>query len=125
MVSLGICSTRTVAKRKLREHIEAEGINRKDTFTSSTAPGVTFREQAERWIASLPSRRRRPVKPATIFGWQHALDKWILPTLGERPLSEVSNGALRELVEVMTAGGLGPKTVVNYRRSPRWWSPRW
>ena len=114
VISLGICATRTVAKRKLREYIETEGVNNKEAFIQSTTPGTTFREQAKCWIASLATRRRRPVKPATIAGWQHGLDKWILPTLGDRPLSEVSNGALRELVEVMTAGGLSPKSIVNH-----------
>jgi integrase len=119
VISLGPCTTRTIAKRKLREHIESQGVNRPATFLSSTAPGTTFREQSERWIASLPSRRRRPVKPATIFGWQHALDKWILPTIGDMPLAEVSNGALKLLIETMADGGLGPKTIVNYAQVPK------
>lgn len=119
VISLGVCATRTVAKRKLRAHIDTEGVNDKDTFASSIAPGVTFREQAERWISSLPNRRRRPVKPATVFGWRHALDRWVLPTLGNRQLSEVSNGAMRELIEAMTTGGLAPKTIVNYSLVPK------
>ena len=119
VVSLGNGLTRAAAKRKLRDHIEAEGVNKTDTLLSITSPGLTFSEQAERWIAFLPSRRRRPVKPATIFGWRHALDKWILPTLGNRRLSEIGNGASRELVEVMTEGGLSPKTIVNYCQVPK------
>jgi integrase len=114
VIPLGTCATRTVAKRKLREYIETEGVNSKDTFITTTTPGTTFSQQAKVWIASLATRRRRPVKPATIAGWQHGLDKWVLPTLGDRPLSEVSNGALRELVEVMTVGGLSPKSIVNH-----------
>lgn len=113
-VALGICSTRSVARRKLREHIEAEGINTNQSFTSTTAPATTFRAQAAKWISSLFTRRRRPVKPATIFGWQHALDKWILPNIGDELMAEVSNGVLRELVDKMTAAGLSAKTIVNY-----------
>jgi integrase len=113
-VTLGICPSRSVARRKLLEHIEREGINSKSTFAETTTPAMSFRAQAQRWIAAMPTRRRRPVKPATIFGWQHALDRWILPTLGDRLLSEVSNGALRELIEKMASGGLAPKTIVNY-----------
>ena len=78
-IALGVCRTPSIAKQKLREHIETTGINSKQTFTSTTAPATTFRAQAEKWIASLSTRRRKPVKPATISGWQHALDKWILP----------------------------------------------
>jgi integrase len=119
VISLGNCATRTVAKRKLREYIETEGVNNKDTFISSTTPGTTFREQARIWISSLATRRRRPVKPATIFGWQHALDKWILPTIGDVPVAEVSNAVLKTLVETMATGGLAPKTIVNYSQVPK------
>jgi integrase len=119
VITLGVCTTRTVAKRKLRDHIEAEGVNSAATLISTTTPGTTFREQATLWIASLATRRRRPVKPATIFGWQHALDKWILPTLGDMPVAEVSNGALKLLIETMAAGGLSAKTIVNYAQVPK------
>jgi hypothetical protein len=65
-VSLGLCSTRSVARRKLREHIEVEGINCKKSFATNTAPATTFRAQAKLWIESLPTRRRKPVKPCTV-----------------------------------------------------------
>jgi integrase len=113
-VSLGLCRTRSIAKQKLREYIESTGVNSKESFTTKTAPAPTFRAQAETWIESLATRRRKPVKPATIFNWQHALDKWILPNIGDKLLAEVSNGVLRELVEKMAATGLSPKTIVNY-----------
>jgi integrase len=115
-VSLGICRTRSIAKQRLCEYIESAGINTKQCFTTTTTPATTFRTQAGIWISSLAKRRRKPVKPATIFGWQHALDKWILPNIGERLLAEVSNGVLRELVEKMAAAGLSPKSIVNYAR---------
>ena len=119
VISLGTCATRTVAKRKLREFIETEGVNNSDTFITSTTPGMTFREQAKVWIGSLATRRRHPVKPATILGWQTPLDKWILPTIGDMPLAEVSNAALKRLVETMAEGGLAAKTIVNYSQVPK------
>lgn len=119
VITLGVCRTRTIAKQKLREYIEAEGINSKETLIAATTPGTTFRERAEQWIASLATRRRRPVKPATIFGWQHALEKWILPTIGDMPVGEVSNAALKLLIETMAAGGLSAKTIVNYSQVPK------
>src|SRR5690349_20781879 len=105
VVTLGVCASRSVARRKLREHIEREGINSKEAFTTNTAPAMTFRDQAEKWIASLSTRRRKPVKPATIVGWKCALDNWILPNIGNKSLSEASNGAVRDLVEKMSAAG--------------------
>src|SRR5580698_10226409 len=50
-VSLGICSTRSLARRKLRECIEREGVNDKASFMANNAPALTFRHQAEKWIA--------------------------------------------------------------------------
>jgi integrase len=115
-VALGICPSRNIARRKLREHIEREGINTKEAFTTNTTPATTFRAQAAKWIASLGTRRRKPVKPATICGWQHSLDKWILPKLGDKLLADVSNGALRELVDQMAAAGLSPQTIVTHSK---------
>lgn len=113
-VVLGTCSSRSTARRKLREHIEREGINKSAAFASTTSPVMYFRTQANVWLASLPNRRRRPLKPATISNWKHSLQKWVLPTLGDRLLADVSNGAMRELVEKMAAGGLSPKSIVNH-----------
>jgi integrase len=113
-VSLGTCRTRSVAKQRLREHIAVTGVNDVQTFNQNTAPALTFREQARTWMESLRTRRRRPLKPATLLNWQNHLDKWILPTLGDMPLSEVGNTAMRGLIDKMTEAGLGAKTVQNY-----------
>jgi integrase len=64
-------------------------------------------------MESLSARRRRPLKPATIYGWQHCLDRWILPNLADELLLNVGNGALRQFVEILSAAGLAPKTIVN------------
>jgi integrase len=119
MVALGICATRSVARRKLREHIEAEGINTNRTFTSTTAPATTFRAQAETWIHAMSTRRRKPVKPATISGWQHSLDKWVLPNLGDLLLANVGNAALKELIDKMFCAGLSPQTIVTHSKIVR------
>ncbi len=113
-VSLGICPTRSLARRKLRDYIEREGVNDKASFMANNAPALTFRHQAEKWIASLPTRRRKPVKPATIVGWRVAMNKWIIPAIGELPLADVSNAALKLLIEKMAEGGLAAKTIVTY-----------
>jgi integrase len=63
---------------------------------------------------SLHKRRRKPVKPATIAGWQQYLDAWILPHIGSKLVADVSNGVLRELVGKMITAGLSPKTISNY-----------
>jgi integrase len=114
VVPLGVCSTLSTARRKLRDHIEKEGINTTQTFISSTAPGTPFRTQARSWILAVSTRRRKPVKPATIAGWQHSLNKWVLPNLGDLLLADVNNAALKELVEKMYSAGLSPQTIVTH-----------
>ena len=113
-ISLGVCRTKSVARQRLREFLEREGVNSKEAFHENTAPAVTFRQQADWWVVSLQSRKRRPVKPATISGWRDTLNAWLLPNLGEKLLADVSNKAVRELVEKMSAAGLSAKTIVNY-----------
>ena len=112
-VSLGLCATQWVARLRLREYIERAGVCSKRRFQQIPVPGTTFRQQAEWWMESLSTRRRRPLKPAMIYGWQHCLDRSILPNLGNKLVSEVGNGALRQFVEILTAAGLAPKTTVN------------
>jgi hypothetical protein len=113
-VSLGLCLTKTIARQRLREYIEREGVNTKEAFTTNTAPVTTFKQQSESWLDYLATRTRKPVKPATICGWRQALHAWILPNIGDKPVADVSNGVLRELVAKMVAAGLSPKTIVNY-----------
>ncbi len=113
-ISLGVCRTKSVARQRLREFLEREGINSKEAFHQNTAPALTFRQQADWWLAALPKRKRRPVKPATVSGWRDALNAWLLPNLGEKLLADVSNKAARELIEKMSAAGLSAKTIVNY-----------
>jgi integrase len=115
-VALGVCRTITIAKQRLREHLETTGINSKQSFTSTTAPATTFREQAAKWIQAVSARRRKPVKPATILGWQHSLDKWVLPNLGDLLLADVSNAALKGLIEKMVCAGLSPQTIVTHSK---------
>jgi integrase len=107
-----MCDTMAAGLR-LREYIERTGVCSKRRFHQIPVPGTTFRQQAEWWMESLSTRRRRPLKPATVYGWQHCLDRWILPNLAHKLVSEVGNGALRQFVEILSAAGLAPKTIVN------------
>jgi integrase len=113
-VSLGVCASRTTARRKLREHIEREGINTKEYFNHNAAPAVMFGEQAERWLAYMATRRRKPVKPATIARWRYSLDNWLLPNLADKPLADVTNSVLRDLIGKLTHAGLAPASIIGH-----------
>ncbi len=113
-IALGVAHS--IARQKLREYIETTGLNSKRSFTSNTAPATTLRAQAAIWIEAVSTRRRKPVKPATISGWQHSLKKWVLPHLGDLLLADVGNAALKLLVETMVCAGLSPQTIVTHSK---------
>jgi integrase len=111
-IALGLCRTKTVAKQKLREFIAANKINEPVTYHRITSP--TFAAQAASWIKAMSTRRRRPVKPATLVNWSHYLEKRLVPMLGSTPVADVTNAALRLLVDKMAAEGLSAKTICSY-----------
>jgi integrase len=115
-VALGICATKTIARKRLRDYIEQQGVNDASAFHQNTAPATTFAEQAERWLSEIRVRRRKPVKPATIAGWRHSLDKWLIPLIGELRLADVGNATLKTVIDKMTEAGLSAKSIVSHSR---------
>lgn len=103
-------------QRRAKEIIAASGADTEEHFQQVQAInlGLTFRSQAKRFIEGAMRRKRRPVKPATASTWQYALDKWLLPHLGDLPLAKVDNDTVRPLVTKMDDAGLSPKTIENY-----------
>jgi integrase len=113
--------TRTVAERKLREHIIATGVDSVETFNEVTGPLTTFREQADWWLKEiraghiLSKKRRTPMRSATIAGYESAVI-WLNSVIGDKPVAEVKNEAARELVTAMKNAKppLADKTIVTY-----------
>jgi len=108
--------TKPERERKAKEIIAASGADTPEHLAKAqcVSLGVTFREQAAWWIDHVQQRKRKPIAPATVESWQGALDAWILPNLGDVPLSSVGNLALKGLVANMVKAGLSPKTVNTY-----------
>ena len=44
---------------------------------------------------------------------------WINPHIGDCPISDVSNGVLKQLVAAMSKAGLSPKSIENYLQVPK------
>ena len=61
----------------------------------------------------MQDRKRKPVKPHTVSSWKSHL-KWINSRMGDMPLSNVNNLALKGLVSEMSEAGFSPKTIWNY-----------
>jgi len=108
--------TKPERERKAREIIAESGADTPECLAHAEgiSCGVTFRQQAAWWINHVQQRKRKPIAPATVESWQGCLDVWILPNLGDVPLSSVGNLALKGLVEKMVEAGLSPKTVNTY-----------
>jgi hypothetical protein len=108
--------TKPERERKAKEIIAESGADRPECLAHAEgiSSGVTFREQAAWWINHVQQRKRKPIAPATVESWQGSLDVWILPNLGDLPLSSVGNLVLKRLVEKMVEAGLSPKTVNTY-----------
>jgi integrase len=113
--------TWTLAERRLREHILATGVDSVETFNEVTGPLNTFREQADWWLKEiragriLSKKRRTPMKSATIAGYESAV-AWLDGVIGDKPLADVKNDAVRGLVTAMKTAKppLADKTVVTY-----------
>lgn len=94
-------------RRKAMEIVASSGANSVEHFRRVVAieDGLTFREQAKRWLAE--SELRDKVTP------EGALENWINPVLGDMILADVNNGAMKRLVETMR-GKLSPQTIRTY-----------
>ena len=104
-------------KRKAREIIQASGADSPEYFHEVVKPnpgGVTFREQSDLWIEQLQKRRRNPIGASYAVTIQGALDKWILPAIGDLPLANVDNLSVKPLIETMCKSKLSPRTVNKY-----------
>lgn len=110
---------KTERTRRAHEIIVESGADTEEYFNKvvkpqQQKPGVTFQEQAEIWLAQCRKRKRKPVADSTVSWWRDCLDNWLIPNLGNLPLSTVNNGAMKQLVATMLKGGLSAKTINSY-----------
>jgi integrase len=103
-------------KRRAREIIAESGADTVEYFDEvvKQETATTFKEQAEQWLLRMRVRKRKPVAPSTIEDWERILENWLDPHLGDLPLSEVHNGAMKRLIANMSNAGLSAKTIQNY-----------
>lgn len=71
---------------------------------------MNFTEQATKFIAESQSRKRSPIKAATVAKYQFSLAH-ALPMFGNRDLSEINNGALKVLVTKLAGNDLSASTI--------------
>jgi len=105
--------TKPERKRRAKEIIIASGADSPECLARAEAvmSGLGFREQAEKWIEHIKVRKRRPVKMATVHGYRHLLDRWILPSLGDLPLCDINNSTVKLLVLKMVESHMAPESI--------------
>lgn len=98
--------TKAERKRIAFDIVMSSGVNDPRRFAETTV-GTTFREQSERFMLQSAARKRRPVKPATLRGWQSYLKRWLNGNLGDFRLADVNNAGMKEMSAKMIANCVG------------------
>jgi integrase len=97
--------------RKAKKIVEQSGANSETRFREVTLGEITFRMQAEAYLKAVVSRKRNPLRYTVSI--EGALSKWFYRAIGDLPLSQVDNLALKPIVDKMSAS-LSPRTVNKY-----------
>ena len=114
--------TKSERERRKVEIVNSSGANSEEHFNKVKAieMGHTFREQAKKWLHQRMTRKRKPVKPATVRGWECYLDKHLNPLIGDMVLPYINNGTLKMLGEKLSDAGLSPATIRDIVKVMRW-----
>jgi integrase len=74
---------------------------------------MTFKTQADIFLAGIQNRRRNPARAATVKAYRSFLNGHILPIIGEKEVSQVENGTLKSLVVELVKSGLKPASITS------------
>jgi integrase len=108
-------------QHRLLEIIAESGCNSEKSCQAAKGAflGTTFHQQSEAWLANLRTRKRRPVKPHTLYSFESAL-RYINSKVGACQLADFKNAQLKQFISEM-AGEMkgdrlrfGAKSIANY-----------
>ncbi len=98
-------------ERRAREIVEKSGANSEQRFNRVVLGEVSFRDEAKTYVRWATTRNREPIRDSS--GIEAALNKWILPAIGDLPLGNVHNITVKPLVAKMKKS-LSARTVNKY-----------
>jgi integrase len=98
-------------ERKAREIVEKSGANSEQHFNRVVLGEVSFRGQAKTYVRWATTRDREPIRDSSSI--EAALNKWILPVIGDLPLGNIHNITVKPLVTKMKKS-LSARTVNKY-----------
>jgi integrase len=73
-----------------------------------------------KWLHQRMTRKRKPIKPATVRGWNSYLEKHLNPLIGDMALRYVNNTTLKMLAERLSDAGLSGTTIRDVTKVMRW-----
>jgi hypothetical protein len=76
--------TKSERQRRKAEILSSFGSNSVEQFNKvkTIEMGQTLSEQAKKWLHQRTTRKPKPVKPATVRGWESYLEKHLNPHIG-------------------------------------------
>lgn len=98
-------------RRQAREIVERSGANSEQQFNRVVLGETTFRKQAKVYLRRVETRDREPIKDTSSI--EAALNKWILPEIGDLPLASVNNVTVKPLATKMKKS-LSARSVNKY-----------
>src|SRR5713101_6383043 len=99
-------------QRLARAIVERSGANSVEHFNRVAFGEVSFRDQTKEYLRWAGSRDRKRIKD--LVSVEGALNKWILPVIGDLPLAKVNNITVKPLVDKMKKANLAAETVNKY-----------
>jgi integrase len=109
-------------KRRLREIVAEHDANSAEVVRAADAASlsITFEQQAETWLQSVQTRKRRPIRPRTAEAWTTYL-KYINTVIGQMQLADINNRSMKTFVATMAAEKtktgeprFSPKSIESY-----------
>jgi integrase len=98
-------------RRLAREIVERSGANSEERFRRVVLGAVTFRDQAKAYLRWAETRDRKPIRDTASI--EAALNKWIVPEIGNLSLTSINNVTVKPLVTKMKKS-LSPCAVNKY-----------
>ena len=75
------------------------------------AQKITFEYQAKKFLEQGATRKRNPLRPASLRTYKSQIEKNLIPLIGKVPLELVGNKAVKNVVAKLSEQGLSPRTI--------------
>ncbi len=106
-------------ERRAVEMLSEIGANSEVRFqevVKQTRYGITFQKQAATMLDQM-GMRTKPVAENTFMLWRNLIRRWLNPLIGDLMLTDVNNGALKQVAIRLKSNGLSPLDEMAMRKN--------